>query len=531
MLDFLFDGVPTLCCRCGEKFRESQKLKRVSIDDDNIYCEECVPLSFFSTSEIDYVFLDGEPKVFLDSLDSLQFDNGLYEIEFAGARPAVYRVRNRRKNTYEFIKECKPFNYVVEITDEEIVVCFPRGEHTFADRDEGIFYECSRLEKYFGKCKFISLGFPKKDINPEYYKGECLDYRLDRAVQEIVTTKKLKSSQKKTFSREKEQETAKKASAFLDFCQKRIIGQDSELKKAAFMIMEYVRKVQAGEKFDVQNWLLTAPSGSGKTEFFRCVRDYFALKKIDIPVIIYDLSQLTPSGYKGKNAADILVKITESSPDGTCICFLDEADKKFYPDTNGGDSDFNLAAQDGILALIEGKEEAVGKKKIDTSKTMFVFLGAFQYIRDDKIRKNGKAEIRGIGFNVTEKTSTKNTTETLYEPLTIDDLIKYGLTEQLAGRISRVVNFRQIKSEEMRKLIKCKVTEISRKEKIKISITEKAVDEFMNIAYTNMGIRAIINRINELVYDAITESYFSVPVDKESSVIIISSVNEAKLAM
>ena len=110
-------------------------------------------------------------------------------------------------------------------------------------------------------------------------------------------------------------------------------------------------------------------------------------------------------------------------------------------------------------------------------------------------------------------------------------MIKYGLTEQLAGRISRVVNFRQIKSEEMRKLIKCKVTEISRKEKIKISITEKAVDEFMNIAYTNMGIRAIINRINELVYDAITESYFSVPVDKESSVIIISSVNEAKLAM
>ena len=377
-------------------------------------------------------------------------------------------------------------------------------------------------------------NYDKNEIIEVFFNGcyQIKPYCLKIQRQKPEPKPEAKSKEKESSSPKPELKpgerffTPEKAKDFLRFCQKRIIGQGDELKKAVCLVIRYVEAVKSGNYRNKQNWFLTAPSGSGKTEFYRAVRDYFKQNKINIPVMFQDLSRVTPEGYRGSNPSDILniFAINESSGEG--IFFLDEADKKFMPSHTAEGDDFNGQAQGTLLSLVEGCDNTFTYRRsvitIDSSKTMFVFLGAYQNIRD---KKAGRNEKKHIGFNAVQQ----NIRNDDFYDVTIEDMIEYGLIEQLAGRISTVINFHRLSEENMKNVIRAKAAEISAKENIKVEITDHAVNEFLKIAYTPTGIRNIINQINDLIGTALEKYIFEDRFDPQNDKIYITSLEKIRI--
>ena len=319
----------------------------------------------------------------------------------------------------------------------------------------------------------------------------------------------------------------------LDYFNSRLIGQQAETGKIVYLFYEYLLAASRGEELRAPNWVLTAPSGCGKTEVYRILRDFFKEKNIDIPVLQLDLSQFSDAGYKGREATEIIDEISEASEqsDGTAIVFLDEADKKFCPSIGMSGMDHNAAAQANLLTIIEGSVHAVKKRgkpdrSIDTGKTMFVLMGAFQSIRDSRQKKQAPAAHIGFGSR-SGCTCRPDSAECFYSDVTLDDMISFGMLEELAGRMMQVINLHRLSEEDMRMLIEDKARLISKETGFSIELAPEAVDAFLAVSYTNLGIRSIVNRIRTLVCEAVSRVYFDSGFDRSSYYVKIFSLDKA----
>ena len=324
------------------------------------------------------------------------------------------------------------------------------------------------------------------------------------------------------------------------FCKERIVGQDEQLRKALYLIDRFVVDMSGGSRPEIApNFFLTAPSGSGKTELYRSVKAFFREKKLPVPVVSFDLTQLTPAGYAGSSVTDIadaILSDKDFSRSGCAICFLDEADKKMLPSTNSSGEDFNAQAQTNLLRLLEGCrvkgsvkpdrhsfddlfDEEEFPTVVDTSRVLFILMGSFQDIRDR--RCDGR---RSAGFGSRSSGEEKS----FSDDITIDEMIGTGMLEEIAGRVSRVSNFHPVSPIGMRELLRRKAEQLGAERKTEIVLTERALDALVPTAYTRMGIRKPMNIISELADDALTEAAFSGELDKEGeNVIVISSLTEA----
>lgn len=323
------------------------------------------------------------------------------------------------------------------------------------------------------------------------------------------------------------------AKEMLNYVLGRIKGQDNEIRRAVYIVYEYLKSIASGKPMHSVSWIITAPSGSGKTEFYRSIRDFFKEKKIPVPVIQYDLSRITETGFKGAESSEILklaYKVNGTS--GYAIFFLDEADKRFIPSYSSNGQDANRAVQAELLTMVEGTIRSIDENEpstiFDTNKTMFVFMGAFQDLRERKAVRTA-ARSTPIGFTGGSENASPESgqyVDYFYSDLSIEDMIEYGMLEELAGRITRVVNFHLIEESEMRKLIKLKAEEIS-KEGVITEFSRNAYDELFEQAYTNLGVRRPMNIIRGCIQDALAKIVFDQsPAENDEYIIRIDSVHE-----
>lgn len=324
------------------------------------------------------------------------------------------------------------------------------------------------------------------------------------------------------------------AREMLNYVLGRIKGQDNEVRRAVYIVYEYLKSIASGKPMHSVSWIITAPSGSGKTEFYRSIRDFFKEKKIPVPVIQYDMSRITETGFKGAESSEILkLAYNVNGTSGYAIFFLDEADKRFIPSYSSNGQDMNRAVQAELLTMVEGTIRSIDENEpsttFDTNKTMFVFMGAFQDLRE---RKAVRTTVRTtpIGFTGGSENASPESgqyVDYFYSDLSIEDMIEYGMLEELAGRITRVVNFHLIEESEMRKLIKLKAEEISKKAGVITEFSRNAYDELFEQAYTNLGVRRPMNIIRGCIQDALAKIVFDQsPAENDEYIIRIDSVHE-----
>lgn len=319
----------------------------------------------------------------------------------------------------------------------------------------------------------------------------------------------------------------------LAYFESRLIGQKAETKKIVFLFYEFFCCAAQGEDFTAPNWILTAPSGCGKTEVYRILRDFCKEHGIPIPVVQVDLSLFTEAGFKGKEITEIIRQIVEANKktDGTAICFLDEADKKFVPSISGSGNDGNASFQANLLTLVEGSMQTAeidsDTYTIDTGKTMFVFMGAFQNVRDKKQKKQEARATIGFGASMERKSHTDCAADCFYDDITLNEMLETGMLEELAGRVEQVINLHKLTKTDMLHLLEEKVKHISNEMGVAIRMTTGAKKDLLEICYSNLGIRRPLNCIRSLVRNTLAERYFDAEFDKSQNCITILSQEKA----
>ncbi|QBQ71148.1 P-loop containing nucleoside triphosphate hydrolase [Shewanella phage S0112] len=164
------------------------------------------------------------------------------------------------------------------------------------------------------------------------------------------------------------------------------------------------------------HFILTGPSGSGKSHIIQALADEFNTGYLEV-----NAAQLTKEGTSGNSLSKALAPLANNQAT-TVICFVDEFDKLFI----SGNSNSDLAhettngVQNEFLRVLESETASVfgdyGKylnAKVDN--VLFCFAGAF----------NGEKDI------------------------TVDRLREFGIKTEFLGRVGLIYNLEKISLDSM----------------------------------------------------------------------------------
>lgn len=290
---------------------------------------------------------------------------------------------------------------------------------------------------------------------------------------------------------------------------KSIKGQEAYLQSLGLCLwLHHVRKelYRCGETMSApkSNLLVIGKSGTGKTASIRAMAEI-----LDMPVVIEDASQLTSSGWKGRNVSEIAGQLNAVDGDEIdkqfAVVVLDEIDKLYC---NGNHLKENSPVSN-LLKLIEGmtltQEDKDKKDSIETENILFICLGAFDGLEDiikKRLHLDGK---RTIGFSgaAEAKTPEADTADILHKA-TKEDLIDYGVSPQLLGRISQITATNELTTGMLKSIIldsdisvvKQYDRMLSKYLGVTVSITDGAAEHIaMEAAQEKTGARALSEKI------------------------------------
>lgn len=375
----------------------------------------------------------------------------------------------------------------------------------------------SRLSKYdFGIQEMNS--FKQYLVNNSYYDND-----ENQDVYNIINNYKKKNKEVLEFIKEY---NPLKIKEFLD---QHIIGQDDAKKTVSLVFYEHLVRIAYPEcDLKKNNLLLIGPSGCGKTELLR------TLKLISpVPIAFFDAAGMTQDGWKGnKKVSSIIESAVSASRNRNhkilpgklldmvqdSIIFIDEFDKVIRPmHTSHGDN-VSMDIQGEMLKLFEDGDFNVNGKlfqnmddrcscekpadiNISAKNILIICAGAFSELME----KNNSS--RSIGFLADNKLSMN------HEKLNQEDIIKYGMMPELAGRISSIATLEPLTQSDYIKIMKNNVnspihefmTTLEKGFGIQVHFAESAYYDIANHLIDGIGVRGIRTILSglkkEIVYN------------------------------
>ena len=261
-----------------------------------------------------------------------------------------------------------------------------------------------------------------------------------------------------------------------DYLDRFIISQDEAKKALSIAICDHynIAKEQLNStnpiKYNKQNILMIGPTGVGKTYLIKQIADL-----IGVPFVKSDATKFTETGYQGGDVEDLVRQLYKKSNNNLKlaefgIVYLDEIDKitgtqsSHHKDVSGRGVQTNLLKimeetevqisppwdiQAQIKQMMGGKSKKSQDEIINTKNILFIMSGAFNNLNDIIQKRLSGAT---IGFERTQNKIIKEAD--LLNSLRTQDLIKFGLEPEFAGRMPVRVCLEQLSENDLYEILK-----------------------------------------------------------------------------
>ena len=286
----------------------------------------------------------------------------------------------------------------------------------------------------------------------------------------------------------------------LSYVQSRVMGQEDIVSVVTNIYTHLRRMIDQTPNMRIQtrsssnNMLLCAPSGCGKTETYRAIKDYFADRIPLLAVYVVDVSSLTPAGFRGSEPSSVVAPLVGYGSEPIAIVFMDEFDKICTPSYTADHSDMHLEVQHNILTMVEGSRVETARGVIDTKNILFIGAGSFDGFR--KVREsNEKSE---IGFQKDENKKSDH-----YAPVTRENIITAGGCYELIGRFSYIVNYHPLDKEIVLNIIDRNRELIANDFGCELILERKVLTELCEQAGSKFGCRLL----DSLMRDPVLKAY------------------------
>lgn len=275
---------------------------------------------------------------------------------------------------------------------------------------------------------------------------------------------------------------------------KTIIGQERAKRAIALAFWKQQLRADGDESVPRTNILLYGPTGCGKTALTQQ-----ASKIVGLPFISFDATTLSETGYRGKDAVDIIKEYAHRFSDHpnlqSGVVFIDETDKLA---ARGSDTrtEYNKGTQHSLLKLVEGAEVDCDDKTLFTDRLLFIFGGAFTGIR------NNNASVKQVGPIGFTKQPRQ---EELVRHISVSDFVRFGMEPELMGRVGQCVPLEQLTAEDLKRiLLESELSLFRQYQKffdgrgIRLDLSDKQVDKLVQGALARgTGARGLNSLVEE----------------------------------
>ncbi len=366
---------------------------------------------------------------------------------------------------------------------------------TMKSKHERLERKYERMKECFGALK---SKYDEQERELEDFRAR---HKYDSLFEEIDRAREIRKEELPPGLSEYAKQLVKDVRVYLEFnsykqfyeaISESVFGQESGLSLLLTGIYSYLCGIARDGKPRKANLMLISPSGSGKTETLRAITSYFRDKIKRLVIIHEDVSNVSAAGYKGRETINLIAGLLKS--EGYGLAFFSEFDKMISPHHSSSGENTSLAVINEFLCMLEGqKYYAVhsGDSKcgncIDTNNTLFICDGSFNEIREQR-RKN--RETSTMGF-VSFKAECYDT----YEEITREDLIDYGATYELLGRIPVIIQYHKLSKEAVLGVIEKSRRRISDALSVEVDFGTDYVDYLVEQANGDYGVRMIESTI------------------------------------